>query len=41
MSPARTKSGADHRTYLGDAIVEELRAARLPFEPRQFEFWFA
>lgn len=40
MSPARTKSGADHRTYLGDAIVEELRAARLPFEPRQFEFWF-
>jgi diguanylate cyclase len=41
MSPARTKSGTDHRPYLGDAIVEDLRAARLPFEPHQFEFWFA
>jgi diguanylate cyclase len=37
MSPARTKSG----TPAGDTIVEELRATRLPFEPRHFEFWFA
>ena len=29
---------SDHRVYLGDAIVAELRAARLPLEPRQFEF---
>jgi diguanylate cyclase len=27
--------------YLGDTIAAELRAARLPLEPRQFEFWFA
>jgi diguanylate cyclase len=40
MSAARTRSG-DHRIYLGDAIVEELRGLRLPLEPRQFEFWFA
>ena len=32
---------AEHRVYLGDEIITELRAARLPFEPRQFEFWFA
>jgi diguanylate cyclase len=32
---------SDHRVYLGDAIVAELRAARLPLEPRQFEFMFA
>jgi diguanylate cyclase len=31
----------DHRIYLGDAIVAELRAAGLPLEPRQFEFMFA
>jgi len=31
----------DHRVYLGDAIVRELHAARLPLEPRQFEFMFA
>ena len=41
MSPARSQPSADHRIYLGDAIVEELRAAQLPLEPRQFEFWFA
>jgi diguanylate cyclase len=41
MSPARTKSGTDQRICRGDAIVEELRASRLPVEPRQFEFWFA
>lgn len=41
MSPARTKSNTDHRPYLGDAIVAELRAAHLPFAPHQFEFWFA
>ncbi len=39
MSPART--GADDRSLLGDTIVEELRASRLPFQPHQFEFWFA
>ena len=32
---------ADHRVYLGDAILAELRAARLPLEPRLFEFMFA
>src|SRR5688572_10620941 len=35
MSPVRSK------TDPGDAIVEELRAARLPLSPQQFEFWFA
>ena len=35
------KPSNDHRVYLGDAIVAELRAARLPLEPRQFEFMFA
>ena len=38
---ARTQQSSDHRVYLGDAIVAELRAARLPLEPRQFEFMFA
>src|ERR1041385_5105203 len=37
MSPARTRSGVN----AGDTIVDELRASRLPFEPRHFEFWFA
>lgn len=41
MSSARTTPGADHGIYLGDTIAAEMRAARLPFEPRQFEFWFA
>lgn len=41
MSSARTRPGADPGIYLGDAIVAEMRASRLPFEPRQFEFWFA
>src|SRR5258705_13072109 len=41
MSSARTQPGADHGIYLGDAIAAEMRAAHLPFEPRQFEFWFA
>ena len=36
-----TEQSSDHRGYLGDAIVAELRAARLPLEPRQFEFMFA
>ena len=35
------EQSVDHRIYLGDAIVAELRAARLPLEPRQFEFMFA
>src|SRR6188474_2263938 len=35
------EQNADHRVYLGDTIVAELRAARLPLEPRQFEFMFA
>jgi diguanylate cyclase (GGDEF)-like protein len=30
----------DQTTFLGDAIAAEVRAARLPFEPEQFEFWF-
>jgi diguanylate cyclase len=32
---------ADHRIYLGDTIVAELRASGLPLDPRQFEVWFA
>jgi len=40
MSAALSKPGAVHRIHLGDLIVEELRAAKLPFEPRNFEFWF-
>jgi diguanylate cyclase len=35
MSSARSK------TDPGEIIVQELRAARLPLGPRQFEFWFA
>src|SRR2546423_750545 len=41
MPSADTQQGSDHRVYLGDTIVEELRASGLPLEPRQFEFWFA
>jgi diguanylate cyclase len=41
MSAALSKPGAVHRIHFGDLIVEELRAAKLPFEPKQFEFWFA
>lgn len=41
MSPARARPGAENRSHAGDMIVAELRAARLPLEPRQFEFWFA
>jgi diguanylate cyclase len=41
MSAALSKPGAIHRIHFGDLIVEELRAAKLPFEPKQFEFWFA
>jgi len=41
MSSARTKTGADPRIHVGDMIVEDLRASRLPSEPRKFEFWFA
>ena len=41
MSSARTRTSADHGVYLGDTIAADMRAARLPFEPRQFEFWFA
>jgi diguanylate cyclase len=42
MEPmSANEHSADHRIYLGDAIVAELRAARLPLEPRQFEFMFA
>ena len=37
MSPARPEKSL----HLGDAIVAEMRAARLPFGPRQFEFCFA
>jgi diguanylate cyclase (GGDEF)-like protein len=31
----------DSTIHVGDAIIAEMRAAHLPFEPRQFEFWFA
>ena len=41
MSPARAKVGVDNRIHAGDVIAAELRASRLPLEPRQFEFWFA
>jgi diguanylate cyclase len=27
--------------HVGDSIVAQMRAARMAFEPRQFEFWFA
>ena len=40
MSSARTMSGTAG-IHLGDTIAAELRAARLPLDPRQFEFWFA
>jgi len=40
MSSARTRSAAVSGIYLGDKIVAEMRASRLPFEPSQFEFWF-
>ena len=41
MPPAQSQPSPDHRIYLGDTIVEELRVSGLPLEPRQFEFWFA
>src|SRR5947208_3353363 len=41
MSPARATPGVDNRIHAGDMIVADLRASRLPLEPRQFEFWFA
>jgi diguanylate cyclase len=30
----------DPTVYLGESIAEEMRVARLPFGPSQFEFWF-
>jgi len=41
MSTARTIATPERRIYLGEAIAEQIRAAELPFEPHQFEFWFA
>jgi diguanylate cyclase (GGDEF)-like protein len=41
MSTARTIAIPERRIYLGEAIAEQIRASELPFEPRQFEFWFA
>ena len=41
MSTARAIATPERRIYLGDAIAEQIRASGLPFEPRQFEFWFA
>jgi diguanylate cyclase len=41
MSTARTLATPERRIYLGEAIAEQIRASELPFEPRQFEFWFA
>src|SRR5262245_56510629 len=40
MSSAQTQPSAEHRIYLADAIVAELRASGLPLDPHQFEFWF-
>ena len=40
MSPARPKPQPGKPVYLGETIVAEMRAARLPLEPRHFEFWF-
>jgi len=31
----------DNQVHVGDAVVAEMRAARMPFAPHQFEFWFA
>src|SRR5437899_4932341 len=31
----------DNKVHVGDAVVAEMRAARMPFAPHQFEFWFA
>ena len=39
MPPARVRP--DNSIHVGDAIVAEIQTARTPFEPRQFEFWFA
>jgi diguanylate cyclase len=41
MSSVRPNASSGRRIYLGEAIVEQMRATQLPFEPRQFEFWFA
>ena len=41
MSTARTIATPERRIYLSEAIAEQIRASELPFEPRQFEFWFA
>jgi diguanylate cyclase (GGDEF)-like protein len=41
MSTVRTIATPEQRIYLGEAIAEQIRASELPFEPRQFEFWFA
>src|SRR5262245_39705862 len=41
MSSPQKTTESDHRTYLGDAIVAELRASSLPLDPPQFAFWFA
>jgi len=38
MPSAKTSA---NKVHVGDAIVAEMRSARMPFEPRQFEFWFA
>jgi diguanylate cyclase len=39
MSPARSRS--EKSVHIGDAIIADMRAACLSFEPSQFEFWFA
>ncbi|MBV8839966.1 MAG: GGDEF domain-containing protein [Alphaproteobacteria bacterium] len=39
MPPAKVRP--DKSVHIGDAIVADMRAAHLSFEPRQFEFWFA
>src|SRR5690242_17250317 len=41
MSSAHSSPNSGRRIYLGEAIVEHIRASELPFEPHQFEFWFA
>jgi hypothetical protein len=39
--PLARSSAADHGVYLATPSPRRCAAARLPFEPHQFEFWFA
>lgn len=41
MPAAPTKSGTIEQANASGLAVDKVRALRLPFEPRHFEFWFA